>query len=96
MGVRCPPLELMSERLIEPGLSLNEDTGQYRTHWPPAGRFAELWKRFEAAGFTDDERCDLVSLLNQDIYDKSTLAAYTDDEGNWIDIDWSDVFGEDA
>ena len=49
-----------------------------------------LWRRIEHA-VPEDDRCAAVSLLNGWLGETSTLVAYTDDDGTWVDCepDWS-------
>ena len=60
--------------------------------WPPEGRFAEVWARFDQA-FTDEDKGILWSLLPQWQSEMSTLVAYTNAHGEWVDVepDWSVV-----
>ncbi len=73
----------------EPGRSVAED-GRIVYAWPPLGRFADLWARF-AAAFDEDEMYDLLSLGAEWRADESTLVAYTDENGEWVDVepDWT-------
>lgn len=69
----------------EPGRTVN-GSGQIVYTWPPEGRFVELWQRIDAIT-TDDEKCELISLLNLWRDENSTLVAYTDDDGEWVDVE---------
>lgn len=79
----------VGDHWTEPGRWVNE-LGQIVYAWPPEGRFADLWRRIEAA-VTEDERGEAVALLNLWRDENSTLVAYTDDDGEWVDCepDWS-------
>lgn len=72
----------------EPGRWVNE-SGQIVYAWPPEGRFAELWRRAEGI-ITDDEKGDLLALLRLWQDENSTLVAYTDEAGQWVNVepDW--------
>lgn len=70
----------------EPGRH-TEDDGRIITHWPPEGRFSALWDQFCAAFPQDQERHDLLDLLLLWRDANSTLVAFTNDEGEWIDCD---------
>ena len=74
----------------EPGRSVADD-GRIVYAWPPVGRFAALWERL-ALAFSDEEKGDLLSLLAHWRHAESTLVAYTDEHGNWHDVepDWSE------
>ena len=68
----------------EPGRYVN-DAGQIITVWPPQGRFVELWKR-AATTFTEAELHDLLPLIDRWRDENATLVAYTDDEGEWVEV----------
>lgn len=73
----------------EPGRYVTE-SGLIKYCWPPEGRFVELWARIEAA-IKPEERSDAISLLHLWREETSTLVAYTDENGEWVDCepDWS-------
>lgn len=79
----------MSDPYTEPGRTVAED-GRIVYAWPPEGRFADLWRRFDGA-FNDAEKHELAALLRRWIDENSTLVAYEDDDGVWHDVkpDWS-------
>jgi len=58
------------------------------TNWPPTEEWAVVWARFEAAGFNDDEKTKLHDLLGRWMDETSRLVAYTDEDGNWVDVEW--------
>lgn len=58
------------------------------THWPPTGEHAEVWAKLETLGFSDAEKCQLRDLLVRWVNETSTLVAYTNDEGEWVDVEW--------
>jgi hypothetical protein len=74
---------------VEPGRSVAED-GRIVYAWPPEGRFRALWERF-ALTFTDAEKSELLSLLIKWRDENSTLVAYTNESGEWVDVepDWT-------
>ena len=78
----------------EPGRHLDEEYGMWIIEWPPVGRFKELWERLVSIT-TEQERMELVSMINKEIDDNSTLVSYTDDEcpSIWHDVtpDWTEV-----
>lgn len=78
----------------EPGRSVAEN-GQIVYEWPPQGRFDDLWARFASAFPDDTERHEILALLLAWRDDGSVLAAYTDENGDWVDVepDWSLVEG---
>jgi hypothetical protein len=80
----------VSDHWTEPGRSVDA-SGRIHYAWPPAGRFHELWSRFDAA-FSDDEKHDLLALLREWQHAGSTLVAYTDLFGDWHDVepDWNE------
>lgn len=69
----------------EPGRHVAED-GRIVYAWPPAGRFAALWERFDSA-FSDEEKAELHNLLDKWRQANSTLVAYTDESGDWVDVE---------
>lgn len=69
----------------EPGRSVADD-GRIVYAWPPEGRFAELWRRVDSIT-TDEEEDELISLLVRWRDDNTTLAAYTDENGEWVDVE---------
>ena len=71
----------------EPGRSIADD-GRVVYAWPPEGRFAALWERVEAALPGDDERLEALSLLARWGDETSTIVAFTDDDGEWVDVEW--------
>lgn len=79
----------MADRWTEPGRHVS-DSGTIVTHWPPEGRFAALWDRVDGA-FTDDEKHDIADLLKIWRDENSSLVAYTDESGIWVDVEpnWS-------
>jgi hypothetical protein len=70
---------------VEPGRSVAE-SGRIVYDWPPQGRFAEIWRRLDAA-VADADKCAALSLLNRWQEENSTLIAYTDDDGEWVDVE---------
>lgn len=77
----------MADAWVEPGRSVASD-GRITYAWPPEGRFASLWDRFCAAFPDDDDRGDLLALLARWLDDNSTLAGFTDENGEWVDVTW--------
>jgi hypothetical protein len=75
---------------VEPGRHVADD-GRIVYAWPPEGRFAALWERFDLA-FTETEKAELASLLSKWREATSTLVAYTDADGEWVDVepDWGE------
>jgi hypothetical protein len=73
---------------IEPGRWVADD-GRVVYAWPPEGRFVKVWSRLHAA-FSDDEKHDVLALLLLWRDENSTLVAYADDDGEWVDVepDW--------
>lgn len=74
------------DRWTEPGRSVAPD-GRIVYAWPPEGRFVRLWDRLHKV-FSDDEKHEVLALLRAWRDDDSTLVAYTDDEGGWVDVEW--------
>lgn len=74
--------------MVEPGRQVAPD-GRIVYSWPPEGRFRALWERC-ALTFTDQEKLELLALLKKWRDSESTLVAYTNDEGEWVDVepDW--------
>lgn len=79
------------DRWTEPGRHVSE-SGTIVTHWPPEGRFVALWDRLHEV-FSDDEKHDILALLTIWRDENSSLVAYTDENGEWVDVepDWSVV-----
>lgn len=73
----------------EPGRHVTPD-GRIEYSWPPEGRYAALWSRIDAV-LTDDEKHHAIALLHRWRDDTSTLVAYTDENGEWVDVepDWT-------
>lgn len=73
----------------EPGRSVADD-GRIVYAWPPEGRFRALWDRCDKE-FTDEEKGELISLLAKWRDENATLACYTNEGGEWVDVepDWS-------
>ena len=69
----------------EPGRHVAKD-GRIVYDWPPAGRFKAIWERIDAA-VPDADKSAALSLLNRWQVENSTLIAYTDDDGNWVDVE---------
>ena len=81
---------MTAEITPEPGRHVSE-SGQIIYVWPPEGRYADLWQRFDAA-LTDSDKHELAPLLRRWTDANSTLVAYTDDTGEWVDVepDWTE------
>lgn len=75
------------DQWVESGRSVSE-SGQIVYVWPPEGRFAELWKRFEMAFPDESERSEVMALLHLWTDETSRLVAYTDESGEWVDVNW--------
>jgi len=73
----------------EPGRHVTDD-GRIIYHWPPEGRYANLWQRIELALPGDDEKLEAEALLARWRDETSTLLAHTDDNDQWVDVepDW--------
>lgn len=84
---------MSTEPAEEPGRFVSE-SGLIGYDWPPRGRFAELWRRIDAA-IPDAEKGEALSLLNRWQNEHSTLVAYTDENGEWVDVEprWSEIDG---
>jgi hypothetical protein len=63
-----------------------DETGLICYAWPPEGRFKALWDRV-AAVTTEEERSALQSLIRREVDENSTIVAYTDDNGEWVDVE---------
>lgn len=61
------------------------DDGAIVTEYPPKGRFVELWQRARAT-FTDSELHDLLPLIDNWRDENSTLVAYKNGDGEWVEI----------
>ncbi len=74
----------------EPGRHVDE-AGRIIDAWPPVGRFADLWRRIEAALPSDHDKTEAVALLALWQFETSTLVAYEDDDDEWVDVepDWT-------
>ena len=79
----------MSDPWTEEGRRVEPD-GRIVYAWPPQGRFRALWERC-ALTFTDDEKHELLALHRKWRDDNSVLAAYTNESGEWVDVepDWN-------
>ena len=75
-------------RWTEPGRHVDE-RGQIVYAWPPEGRFAALWWRIHAV-IPDEEKGEALALLLKWRDQTATLLAYTDDSGDWqdVEVDW--------
>ncbi len=73
----------------EPGRHVNAD-GLIIYAWPPQGRFADLWKRIEAALPSDHDKIEAAAMLVKWHDENSTLVYIEDDDGEWVDVepDW--------
>jgi len=60
----------------------------WHTYWPPVGKHAEVWERFQALGMPQEDWFALSDVLRRWIDDGSTLVAYTDENGEWVDVEW--------
>ena len=63
----------------EPGRHLSDD-GRFVYHWPPQGRFAELWQRIELALPSDKEKHDAIGILCLWLSENGTTVAWVDDK----------------
>jgi hypothetical protein len=54
------------------------------------GDYAVVWEKFESVSktFTDAEKSLLAAVLNRWVSENSTLMAYTDENGEWVNIKW--------
>lgn len=77
----------MTDNWTEPGRHVS-DSGQIIYHWPPEGRFAELWARIDPLT-TDEDKSILLSLLARWYDEHSTLVAFTDENGEWVGVEWN-------
>lgn len=68
----------------EPGRYVNA-SGQIITVWPPQGRFVDLWRKARLC-FTDAELHDLLALIDCWRDENATLVAYTQENGDWVEI----------
>jgi hypothetical protein len=75
----------MADGWTEPGRSV-ADNGAIVYAWPPTGRFHHLWACFDA-DFTDEEKHELLALLLRWRDDASALVAFTDEAGEWVDVE---------
>lgn len=50
-----------------------------------------LWRRIDAA-LSDEEKHDAIALLHRWRSEEATLVAYTDEAGEWVDVepDWDE------
>mgnify|MGYP001619627704 CR=1 FL=1 len=92
----------MSDRWTEDGRFVNT-SGQIVYEWPPKGRFKTLWEQVEA-GFSDEEKHDVIALLRCWQDENSMLVSYTDEDGEWVNVEpnwsvppgWLDPLGYDG
>jgi len=73
----------------EPGRHVTDDD-RIVYAWPPEGRFAVLWRRIQAALPDEVERLEAAALLDKWRDETSTLVAYADIDGEWVEVepDW--------
>jgi len=74
----------------EPGRHVAAD-GRIIYAWPAEGRYADLWRRMVQAFPHDTERVEVAALLERWQDEQDTLVSYTDDNGDWVDVepDWN-------
>lgn len=89
-GLECRE-ELDAAMINEPGRHVSE-SGMIVYEWPPQGRFKAIWERLDVA-VTDEEKHIVISLLHKWQTEHSRLVAYTDDDGELVDVeyDWGTV-----
>lgn len=58
----------------------------FHTYWPPTGEHAEVWERWKDA-IPDGDKHRLIDVLVRWRHEHSTLVAYTDENGEWVEVE---------
>jgi hypothetical protein len=77
---------MSDDDFIEEGRYVDE-YGAIRYVWPPIGRFGHLWREFQSHFPDESTWPEIEALLRYWQEEASTLVAYTDEFGEWVDVE---------